>query len=137
MRSGGRRSNTCTGTPTSKTISIQKSGKGFTIKGIELLILNCDNLKVLKDPTCFEGVHENEVKILKLRIREENLDLRLEEEERIRLLGNGPHGGQIVIAGNGDTYQNSATHYYVVGAADNSINRKKVNSLIRDRVKIN
>lgn len=50
--------------------------------------------------------------------------LRLEEEERIRLLGNGPHGGQIVIAGNGDTYQNSATHYYVVGAADNSINRK-------------
>ena len=64
-----------------ETISIQKSGKGFTIKGIELLILNCDNLKVLKDPTCFEGVHENEVKILKLRIREENLDLRLEEEE--------------------------------------------------------
>merc|ERR1711997_1027888 len=68
-----------------ETISIQKSGKGFTIKGIELLILNYDNLKVLKDPTCFEGIHENEVKILKLRIREENLDLMLEEEpEKVR-----------------------------------------------------
>merc|ERR1712150_30730 len=68
-----------------ETVSIQKSGNAFTIKGIELLILNCDKLKVLKDPTCFGGVHENEVKILKLRIREENLNLRLEEEqEKIR-----------------------------------------------------
>ena len=68
-----------------ETLAIQKSGKGFTVKGIELLILNCDQLKMLKDPTCFEGVHENEIKILKLRIREENLDLRLEEEpEKIR-----------------------------------------------------
>ena len=64
-----------------ETISIQKSGNAFTIKGIELLILNCDKLKVLKDPTCFGGVHENEVKILKLRIREDNLNLRLEEEQ--------------------------------------------------------
>ena len=63
-----------------ETLAIQKSGKSFTVKGIELLILSCDKLKVLKDPTSFEGVHENEVKILKLRIREENLDLRLEEE---------------------------------------------------------
>ena len=55
---------------------------------------------------------------------EEAEKLRLEEAERIRLLGDGPHGGQIVIAGNGDTYQNSATHYYVVGAHDNSVNRK-------------
>ena len=63
-----------------ETISIQKSDRNLTIKGIELIMENCDNLKLLKDPTCFEGVHENEVKILKLKIREENLDLMLEEE---------------------------------------------------------
>ena len=63
-----------------ETMSIQKSGKNFTIKGIELIMENCDNLKLLRDPTCFEGVHENEVKILKLKIKEENLDLLLEQE---------------------------------------------------------
>ena len=68
-----------------ESLSIQESGKGLTMKGIELLLINCDNLKVLKDPSCFEGVHENEVKILKLRIHEENLDLMLEEEtEKVR-----------------------------------------------------
>ena len=63
-----------------ETLSIQKSGQDLTMKGIELIMENCDNLKFFKDPTCFGGVHENEVKILKLKIKEENLDLLLEEE---------------------------------------------------------
>ena len=68
-----------------ETISIQKADKNLTTNGIELLILNCENLKALKDPTCFEGVSENEVNILKLRIREENLDLMIEDEpEKVR-----------------------------------------------------
>ena len=63
-----------------ETLSIQKSGQNLTMKGIELIMENCDNIKFFKDPTCFGGVHENEVKILKLKIKEENLDLLLEEE---------------------------------------------------------
>jgi hypothetical protein len=46
---------------------------------IELMLANCDRLKSIMDLAYFEGIHENELKILKLSIREQNLDIELED----------------------------------------------------------
>ena len=40
-------------------------------------------LKVIKDLQCFSGIHPNEVKILELRIREENMDLSLDDKKDV------------------------------------------------------
>ena len=55
----------------------------MTMVGVDLLIHHCNNLKVIKDLKYFSGIHPNEVKILQLRIREENLDVSLEDEQDI------------------------------------------------------
>lgn len=63
-------------------IAIQKCSK-VTMQGVEMLLANCDNLRVIKNLDSFEGIHENEVKMLKLRVKEQNLDLQLEEEQTL------------------------------------------------------
>ena len=63
-----------------QTISIQTCGNKMTMLGVELLIHNCNELKLLKDLKYFSGIHQNELKILEMRIREENLDLRLNDK---------------------------------------------------------
>ena len=66
-----------------ETISIPKCGEKMTIAGIYILIQTCNRLRLLKDLRYFSGVHENEVKILQLRMREENLDLCLDDQQDI------------------------------------------------------
>jgi hypothetical protein len=41
--------------------------------------------------------------------------LKLLEEEKIRLLGDGPHGGVLITGNNGDTYSYKNSHFYVQG----------------------
>merc|ERR1711974_125971 len=62
-----------------ETFSVQKAGRGFTMAAVESLMSNCPRLKMIKDLTYCAGIHENEVKILRCRIRDENIDLRLED----------------------------------------------------------
>ena len=66
-----------------ETISIPKCGEKMTMAGIDILIQTCKSLRLLKDLRYFSGVHENEVKILQLRMREENLDLWLDDQQDI------------------------------------------------------
>ena len=66
-----------------ETISIPKCGEKMTMAGINILVHSCDKLRSLKDLRYFSGIHENEIKILQLRIREENLDLCLNDEQDI------------------------------------------------------
>ena len=66
-----------------ETLSIRKCGEKMTMVGVNLLIHHCHRLKLLKDLTYFSGVHENEIKILQLRIREENLDLSLADDKNV------------------------------------------------------
>ena len=67
-----------------ETFSVQKAGAGFTMASVEWLMAACPNLKKVKDLSYCSGIHENEVKILKVRIREENMDLLLgDEDERL------------------------------------------------------
>ena len=66
-----------------ETISILKCGEKMTICGVNLLIHHCNKLKLIKDLRYFSGIHVNEIKILQLRIREENLDLVLDDEKNV------------------------------------------------------
>lgn len=56
------------------SLTVQRS-KAMTMKGVNLLLDSCDNLKVLKDLAYFEKINEMEVKLLQGRIKSENLDL--------------------------------------------------------------
>ena len=51
-----------------------------TIHGIEILLANCDRLTSLMYLPYFEGVHEDEAQLLKQRVKEQNINLRLEED---------------------------------------------------------
>ena len=64
-----------------ETLCVQKAGKQMTMASVETLIMSCPKLKKIKDLTYFEGIHENEVKILQCRIRDENMDLMLEDKK--------------------------------------------------------
>jgi hypothetical protein len=66
-----------------ETISIAKCGEKMTMVGVNILIDQCNKLRLIKDLRYFTGIHENEVKILQLRIREENLDLSLNEKKNV------------------------------------------------------
>ena len=66
-----------------ETISIHKCGPRMTMVGVDLLIHHCSKLRVLKDLTYFSGIHPNEIKILQLRIREENMDLSLDDKDNL------------------------------------------------------
>jgi len=57
-----------------ETIEIQKCTK-VTMHGIELLLANCDRLTRLTDVTYFEGVTPEDIKKLKKRIKEMNLNI--------------------------------------------------------------
>ena len=69
-----------------ETFSVAKAGDQFTMASVEALMAACPNLKKLKDLSYCSGVHENEVKILECRIREENMDLLLGDEEERRFI---------------------------------------------------
>ena len=64
-----------------EVLSIQKAGKKMTMESVETLIMNCPKLKKIKDLTYVGGIHENEIKILQCKIRDENLNLLLEDEK--------------------------------------------------------
>ena len=66
-----------------ETLSIRKCGEKMTMVGVNLLIHHCHRLKLIKDLNYFTGIHENEIKILQLRIREENLDLSLDDKKNV------------------------------------------------------
>ena len=69
-----------------ETFSVAKAGDQFTMASVEALMAACPKLKKLKDLSYCSGVHENEVKILQCRIREENMDLLLGDEEERRFI---------------------------------------------------
>lgn len=48
--------------------------------GIELLLANCDRLTCLLDLTYFEGISEAELEQFKRRIKETNLNIRLDDK---------------------------------------------------------
>ena len=52
----------------------------MTIHGIEILLANCDKLTTLMDLSYFEGIHEDEARLLKQRVKEQNINLKLEED---------------------------------------------------------
>ena len=66
-----------------ETISIAKCGEKMTMVGVNILIYQCKKLRLIKDLRYFTGIHENEVKILQLRMREENLDLSFDEKKDV------------------------------------------------------
>jgi hypothetical protein len=47
--------------------------------------------------------------------KEQEEKLKLLEEEKIRKLGDGPHGGVLITGNNGDTYSYKNSHFYVQG----------------------
>ena len=53
--------------------------------GIELLMANCDSLKILQDLKYFDGISQAELDKLESRIQDTNLDLQLLENEKANL----------------------------------------------------
>ena len=51
-----------------------------TIHGLEILLANCDRLTSLMNLSYFEGISDDEAQLLKQRVKEQNINLRLEED---------------------------------------------------------
>jgi len=62
-----------------ETLTIQKS-KDLTMQGLEMLLINCDNLRLIKYLEYCEGISQTEIDLLKIRAQESNWDLELEDE---------------------------------------------------------
>jgi hypothetical protein len=60
-----------------------------TMHGIELLLVNCNRLKTIMDLTFFEGIHKTELTNLKLRIKEQNLDIEVDDNSHKTIDLNG------------------------------------------------
>ena len=60
-------------------LKIQKCSK-VTMYGIELLLANCDQLTSLMNLTYFEGIKEEELQQFEQKIKAQNLNLQLEEQ---------------------------------------------------------
>ena len=57
-----------------ESLTVQRC-KGVTMKSVELLLGQCDKLRVLRDLSYFDSVHEMEIKMLRARLKEENFDV--------------------------------------------------------------
>ena len=63
----------------------------MTVHGIQLLLANCDRLTRLTDLSCFEGIAPEEIKKLKIQIKEMNLNICFDdniEDESNKILSN-------------------------------------------------
>ncbi len=65
-----------------ESLTIQKS-KDLTMQGVEMLITNCDNLRVIKYLEDCGGISQTEIEQLKIRAKESNWDLELEDESML------------------------------------------------------